>query len=44
VQEYNRSAPGFQAGLLFLATVALLIPFGDVERRCATGAASPASR
>ena len=26
VQEYNRVAPGVQAGLLFLATVALMIP------------------
>jgi Ca2+:H+ antiporter len=32
VQEYNRIAARFQAGLLFLATVALLIPSAITER------------
>jgi Ca2+:H+ antiporter len=39
VQEYNRVAARFQAGLLFLATVALLIPsaVGQVDAVQATG-------
>ena len=29
VQEYNRVSARMQAGLLFLATIALLVPSGD---------------
>jgi Ca2+:H+ antiporter len=38
-QEYNRVSARFQAGLLFLATVALLIPSAISEADSATGAA-----
>ena len=34
VQEYNWSSARFQAGLLFLATVALLISFVGRPSRC----------
>ena len=37
LQEYNRIAARFQAGLLFLATVALLIPSAVVEADAAAG-------
>ncbi len=39
VQEYNRVNARFQAGLLFLATVALLIPSAVSQTNSATGAA-----
>jgi Ca2+:H+ antiporter len=39
VQEYNRVSARFQAGLLFLATVALLIPSAIVTADSAAGAA-----
>jgi Ca2+:H+ antiporter len=39
VQEYNRVNARFQAGLLFLATVALLIPSAVPQTNSATGAA-----
>ena len=39
VQEYNRVSARFQAGLLFLATVALLIPSAVGEADSATGTA-----
>ena len=39
LQEYNRIAARFQAGLLFLATVALLIPSAVVEADAAAGSA-----
>jgi Ca2+:H+ antiporter len=38
VQEYNRVSARFQAGLLFLATVALLVPSAVVTADSATGA------
>jgi Ca2+:H+ antiporter len=38
VQEYNRVNARFQAGLLFLATVALLIPSAVSQANSATGA------
>ncbi len=38
-QEYNRVSARFQAGLLFLATVALLIPSAVAEADSAAGAA-----
>ena len=38
VQEYNRVNARFQAGLLFLATVALLIPSAVSQTNSATGA------
>jgi len=39
VQEYNRVNARFQAGLLFLATVALLVPSAVAEADSAAGAA-----
>jgi Ca2+:H+ antiporter len=39
VQEFNRVSARFQAGLLFLATVALLVPSGVATADSATGAA-----
>jgi Ca2+:H+ antiporter len=39
IQEFNRVSARFQAGLLFLATVALLIPSAVAEADSATGAA-----
>ena len=39
VQEFNRVSARFQAGLLFLATVALLIPSAIVQADSAAGAA-----
>ncbi len=39
MQEFNRVGARFQAGLLFLATVALLIPSAVAEADSATGAA-----
>ena len=39
VQEYNRVSARLQAGLLFLATIALLIPSAVVEADSATGSA-----
>jgi Ca2+:H+ antiporter len=38
-QEYNRVSARFQAGLLFLATVALLVPSAVAEADSTTGAA-----
>lgn len=38
VQEYNRVSARFQAGLLFLATIALLIPSAIAERNSAANA------
>jgi Ca2+:H+ antiporter len=38
-QEYNRVSARFQAGLLFLSTVALLVPSAVAEADSATGAA-----
>jgi Ca2+:H+ antiporter len=38
VQEYNRVSARFQAGLLFLATIALLIPSAVAERNSAANA------
>ena len=42
VQEYNRNNARLQAGLLFLATVALLIPSMLAETDTAAAAASSA--
>jgi Ca2+:H+ antiporter len=39
VQEYNKSSARLQAGLLFLATVAILIPSAVSEADAATGSA-----
>jgi Ca2+:H+ antiporter len=39
VQEYNRAGTRFQAGLLFLATVALLVPSASIFVDSPTGAA-----
>ena len=38
-QEYNRASARFQAGLLFLATIALLVPSAVAEADSKTGAA-----